>query len=65
MDKFDKLVDKDVGEDGINKLGIAVGKRDENAHTSPPDITFRELEKAFYFAKKVVEAVKLTLEPQT
>ena len=41
--KFSELVDQNVKEDGIEKLGMAVGKRNQNAHEVPPDITFREL----------------------
>ena len=60
-EKFNHLLDQTVGQDGIDKLGIAVGKRNENAHLNPPDITFNELEEAFSVANKVVEAVRNTL----
>ena len=65
MDTFINLVDQSVGQEGIEKLGIAVGKRNENAHENPPNITILELEEVFSIATKVVEAVKLTLAPQT
>lgn len=61
---FNTLVDQSVGQEGIEKLGMAVRKRNENAHENPPNITFRDLQEAFSIAVKVVEAVKLTLEPQ-
>ena len=64
-DTFISLVNQFVGQEGIEKLGIAVGKRNENAHENPPNITIIELEEVFSIAAKVVEAVKLTLEPQT
>lgn len=64
-DKFNNLVDQFVGQADIEKLGIAVGKRNENAHENPPNITIIELEDVFSIATKVVEAVKLTLEPQS
>ena len=64
-DKFNNLVDQSIGQADIEKLGMAVGKRNENAHENPPNITIRELDEAFSIAIKVVEAVKLTLEPQT
>ena len=59
--KFSDLVQCNVGEDGINKLGIAVRKRNTNAHENPPDITFGELEEAYGVATLVVDAVRLTL----
>ena len=62
QEKFNHLLDQVVGQEGIEKLGISVGKRNENAHENPPDITFGELEDAFSIANKVVDAVRLTLE---
>ena len=64
-DTFNILVDQSVEQADIEKLGRAVGKRNENAHEDPPNITFRDLQEVFPIAVKVVEAVKLTLEPQT
>ena len=64
-DTFNNLIDQSVGQADIEKLGIAVGKRNENAHENPPNITIVELEEAFSIALEVVEAVKLTLEPPT
>jgi len=64
-DKFNNLVDQSIGQADIEKLGMAVRKRNENAHENPPNITIRELDEAFSIAVKVVEAVKLTLEPPT
>ena len=63
--KFNNLVDQSIGQADIEKLGIAVGKHNENPHENPPNITIRELDEAFSIAIKVVEAVKLTLEPPT
>ena len=60
--KFSELVDQTIKEDGIEKLGMAVGKRNQNAHENPPDITFRELEEAFDIAARLVDAVRLTLQ---
>lgn len=62
QEKFNHLLEQTIGQEGIEKLGIAVGKRNENAHENPPDITFGELEDAFSTATKVVDAVRLTLE---
>ena len=62
-DTFNNLVDQFVDQEDIEKLGMAVGKRNENAHENPPNITILELEEVFSIAIKVVEAVKLTLEP--
>ena len=60
--KFNELIDQTVNEGDIEKLGMAVGKRNQNAHESPPDITFRELEEAFGIATCLVDAVRLTLD---
>ena len=62
---FNNLVRHAVNPTDIGKLKIAVKNRNKNAHEHPPDITFGELEEAFSIAVKVVEAFKLTLEPQT
>ena len=60
--KFNQLIDEKIGEDGIDRLGIAVGKCNEDAHENPPDITYLELETALGIALRVVEAVRVTLE---
>lgn len=60
--KFSGLVDQTFKEEDIEKLGMAVGKRNQNAHQSPPDFTFRELEEAFSIATRLVDAVRLTLD---
>ena len=60
--RFSELVDQTIKEEDIEKLGLAVGKRNQNAHESPPDITFRELEEAFSIATRLVDAVRLTLD---
>lgn len=60
--QFYDLVYQSVGEDGIERLGIAVGKRDADAHETPPSITFEELEAAFEVANIVMDAVQQTLE---
>lgn len=63
-ERFCELVTSAVGEEGIGKLGIAVGKRNEDAHETPPDVTFRELEEAYSVATSVVLAVSRTLADQ-
>ncbi len=60
--RFNDLVDQFVGEDGIAKMGLAVGKRDQDAHENPPNITFRELTETYKIATSVVDAVRLTLD---
>ena len=64
QERFNYLLEQTVGQDGIEKLGLAVGKRNENAHDNPPNITFAELEDAFSIANKVVEAVRDTLSTE-
>ena len=61
-ERFDDLVNQTVDEAGIEQLGMAVGKRNQDAHDNPPDITFRELQEAFHVATDVVNAVRLTLD---
>ena len=62
--RFDAFMSqsKSIGEAGTDKLGIAVRKRNEDAHDIPPDITFRELEEAYEVAINVVDAVRHILE---
>lgn len=60
-DRFRELVTNAVGEEGIGKLGTAVGKRNEDSHETPPDVTFNELEEAYGVATSVVYAVSRTL----
>ena len=54
--RFDELVRESVGEAGIEKLGMAVGKRNQDSHENPADVTFRELEEAYSIANAVVNA---------
>ena len=62
QEKFIGLVSNSTKEGDIDRLGLAVGKRDQVAHKRPPSITFQELDVAYTVAKQVVEAVRLTLE---
>ena len=61
-DRFSELIQVSIGENGIERLGMAVGKRDQDAHDNPPDITFRELEEAYTIAVTVMDAVQQTLK---
>lgn len=61
-ERFNNLVNQTVDEAGIEQLSMAVGKRNQDAHDNPPDITFRELEEAFRVAADVVDAVRVTLQ---
>ena len=60
-DRFRDSVFQDLTQADIEKLGIAVNKRDEDAHEAPPIITFAELAEAYRVAGVVVKAVELTL----
>ena len=60
--RYEDAVDNSVGESGIQKLGIAVGKRDDTAHRAPPNITFKELEEAYTAATAIVDAVAVALQ---
>ena len=62
QERFNDLVNQTIDEAGFEKLGMAVGKRNQDAHDNPPDITFGELEEAFRVAAVVVDAVRLSLE---
>ena len=61
---LDRRLSQIMNEGGIEKLGVAVAKRNQNAHDNPPDITFRELKEAFAVANAIVEAVQITFEEQ-
>lgn len=61
-EKFVGELESTIGEEGIQKLGIAVGKRDDDAHRQPPDITFRELEEVYGVATIVVDVVWSVLQ---
>ena len=61
-ERFNDLVRQSANEQDIEKLGIAVRKRNQDAHDNPPDITFRELEEAYTVAICVVDAVGRTLK---
>ncbi len=62
QEKFDGLLRAaNVDEQGVGKLNAAVQKRNANAHSIPPVITFEELEATVKIAAAVVETVKLTL----
>ena len=63
-ERLDSRLSQIISEGGIEKLGVAVKKRNQNAHDNPPDITFRELMEAFAVANAMVEAVQITLEEQ-
>ena len=60
--RFSAEVESAIGEEGIQKLGIAVGNRDADAHHTPPDMTFRELEEVYSIAMIVVVAVERVLQ---
>lgn len=59
--KYDEIIDSSVGEEGVAKLGMAVGNRDQLAHSTPPNLTFRELEEAYTVAEAVVGAARMAL----
>jgi hypothetical protein len=63
--RYETAVKNDVGEEGIAALGMAVGKRDINAHSAPLNITFEELQRAYRAATAVVSAVKAALDATT
>ena len=60
--KFNDLVRRTVDDDGVEKLRTAVTKRNENAHSIPPSITFQELEETYGIATAIIDAVVITLE---
>ena len=60
--QFEEAVNNSVGEEGIQALGIAVGKRNDAAHREPPDITFREMERAYAAATAIVRAASIVLQ---
>ena len=51
-----------VDAEDIGKLSTAIRKRNDDAHSIPPTITFQEVEESYLIATAVMEAVRLTLE---
>ena len=60
--KFNELLDGGLSSDDINKLNAAVKKRNEDAHSTPPTITFQEVEETYDVATAVMDAVQQTLQ---
>ena len=61
-EKFNGLVHDAVDNEGIEKLRAAVVKRNEDAHSIPPSITFQEVEETYSVAVAVIDAVSTTLK---
>ena len=51
-----------MNSDDIGRMSIAVKKRNDDAHSIPPTITFQEVEETYLIATAVMEVVRLTLE---
>ena len=62
QERFDRLVRDAVDADDIGKLSTVIRKRNDDAHSIPPTITFQEVEESYLIATAVMEAVRLTLE---
>ena len=62
QERFDELVREAMNSDDIGRLSVAVKKRNDDAHSIPPTITFQEVEETYKVATAVVDAVQLTLE---
>jgi hypothetical protein len=60
-ERYETEVNARIGPEGIAKLGMAVGTRDESAHSAPPNITFGELEEAYRVAEQIIESVRIAL----
>ena len=60
--RFEERINETVGEDGKNRLGVAVKKRDDAAHREPPDITFNEVVAAYADATVIVGLVAEVLQ---
>lgn len=61
-DRFELLVELNVGERGKTMLGNAVAKRNESAHERPPSVTFEELEQVYSVAVAIVKSAQEVLE---
>jgi hypothetical protein len=59
--KFEAEVATSVRDEGVARLGNAVGIRDGTAHDVAPGITFAELERAADAARGVLESVRVAL----
>ena len=62
QERFDELVREAMNSDDIGRLSVAVKKRNDDAHSIPPTITFQEVEETLLIATAVMDAVQLTLE---
>ena len=61
-ERFDRLVREAVDAEDIGKLSTAIRKRNDDAHSIPPTITFQEVEETYLITTAVMDAVRLTLE---
>ena len=64
QERFDRLVREAVDAEDIGKLSTAIRKRNDDAHSIPPTITFQEVEETYKVATAVMDAVRLTWKPE-
>ena len=59
--KYDELVTNAIGDEGIARIGNAVGVRDQASHSSPPSVTLAELILAAEAADAMLASVRETI----
>jgi len=59
--RYQQTLDASIGDAGRMRIGNLVTSRDRFAHGEPPDVTFRELLKAFKDAVGLLAAVEKSL----
>lgn len=59
--RYQELVEATVGDGGLSRLGTLVKHRDATAHSTPLDLTFAELEKAYSDADSLMQAAEQAL----
>jgi hypothetical protein len=66
-EKYESLVRNAIGDEGIARIGNAVGHRDKASHSTPPAVTLSELELAAGAADALLRSVReaIGLPPRT
>ncbi len=63
--RYQQEVEASIGEAGRTRVGNLVTDRDSFAHAEPPNVTFREIERAYDDAVRLLDAVATALDLAT
>jgi hypothetical protein len=61
---YDRRIEEKVGDEGLSRLGTLVSHRNLISHSTPADLTFSELERAYKAAAGLLEAAREALETE-